>query len=314
MRVTVFGADGFLGRAIVARLSRMPDLSITAFSHFSSVLRDGPEDHPFSKLPNVTIVPGDFHNRDEVENALTDTDYVFHLVSSTTPASSANDPFIDIDTNVRSTIQLLDICAHKDVKRVIFFSSGGAVYGNVDNNNIKETDNLNPISPYGIGKVTIEHYFEYYRQTHNLDYLIYRVANPYGPGQKVNGKQGVIPIFMHKLIENQPITIFGDGEMVRDYIYIDDFVNMVCGTYDKDTKFHIYNIGSGKGTTVNMLIDAIENNHHSKFKKEYTDLSPAIVKRIVLNIDRFVEEFGIEPKVSLEEGMERTWSYVRDIS
>jgi UDP-glucose 4-epimerase len=312
--ITVFGADGFLGRALVTKLAGTPSITINAFSHFSTLLRDESAYHPFKKLKNVTIVPGDFHNQVEVEEAVKGSDYVFHLVTSTTPASSANDPFVDMDTNVRSTIQLQEICAAHKVRRLVFFSSGGAVYGNVDNDNIQETDCLYPISPYGIGKVTIEHYFEYFHQTRNLNYLIYRVANPYGPGQRVDGKQGVIPIFMHKLLENKPITVFGDGQMVRDYIYIDDFVNMVCATFDKKTRHNVYNIGSGNGITVNELVRTIESNHHTKFKKVFADLSPAIVQRNVLNIDRFVKEFNITPKIDLKEGMERTWEYVREIS
>jgi UDP-glucose 4-epimerase len=314
MRITVFGADGFLGRHLVLRLAKMEDVSITAFSHFSTLLREDPSDHPFTQFKNIDIVPGDFLNRDEVAKAVEGADYVFHLVSSTTPAASINDPFIDLDTNVRGSVELLSLCAQHNVKRVIYFSSGGTVYGNIDSDNIEETAHLSPVSPYGIGKVTIEHYLEYFLQTHGLDYLTYRIANPYGPGQKIKGKQGVIPIFMHRFLENQPIMIFGDGEMVRDYIYIDDLVDMISASFDKDAQYRTYNLGSGQGTSVNTLVDVLARKSQITPKIEHNDTPPTFVNRVVLNIDRFVNEFHITPKVSFEEGIERTWDYVKRIS
>lgn len=315
MHVTVLGADGFLGRALVTELAKQKDMTITAFSRFSSLAREDADSHPFNNLKNVTIVRGDFYNRDEVEGVIKDADYVFHLVSSTTPASSTKDPLVDIDTNLRSSVELFSLCSEHKIKKIIYFSSGGAVYGNTDDEYITESEHLAPVSPYGISKVAIEQYLEYFRQSRNLDYLVYRIANPYGPGQNIFGKQGVIPIFIHHLIDKKPITIYGDGEMVRDYIYIDDLVEMVCQTFNKKTTHRIYNLGSGNGTSINALIKALEASRGGEqAQKEYLPKPATFVNRNVLSIDRFINEFNINPKVALEEGIERTWKYVSEIT
>lgn len=313
MHVTVFGANGFLGRHLVLRLASMPGVTITAFDRFSSLKRDEAPHHPFKNHTNITILPGDFFNRNEIKEALNGADYVFHLISSTTPAASIHDPLVDIDTNIRGTVELLQLCSEANVKKVLYFSSGGTVYGNVDSESIDETVSLAPLSPYAIGKVTIENYLEYFYNTHNLDYISYRIANPYGPGQNIQGKQGVIPIFMRLFSSGEPITIFGDGEMVRDYIYIDDLITMICHSFDKVTAFRAYNIGSGKGVSVNALVKAIEKTSDITPNKHFQPSPPVYVQRSVLNIDRFIEEFDIKPEVKLSEGIERTWKYVKSI-
>ena len=202
-RIVVFGADGFIGRHLTLALARQSADVVTAFDRFTEY-RNG-EGHVFSAHDNITVVPGDFFNRDEVQASLDKADYVFHLVSATTPASSANDPFIDIDTNLRATIELLEACVEAGVKRVIFPSSGGTVYGDQPATIIDEDALPQPRSPYGIIKLTIENYLRYFKYTHGLDYIVYRIANPYGPGQNIHGKQGVIPIFMYRALHDLPL-------------------------------------------------------------------------------------------------------------
>jgi UDP-glucose 4-epimerase len=170
-----------------------------------------------------------------------------------------------------------------------------------------------PRSPYGIGKLTIEHYLRYFKFTHNLDYIVYRIANPYGPGQNIYGKQGVIPIFMHRLLTHQPITVYDDGSMVRDYIYIDDLVTMINASFDKPGRFDTYNLGSGQGHTVNDIISAIETSTGSNFEKTIVKTPVTFVQRSVLNTARFTEEFGNKAITSLEEGIARTWDYVKQL-
>lgn len=310
-KIVIFGGDGFIGRHLVKKLSSFSD-EIYVFDRFSSC-QTGSE-HPFSELPNVQIIPGDFFNRDEVSAVLKNARYVFHLVSSTNPATSQNDPLIDIDTNIRSSVELFQLCVENGVKKVIFSSSGGTVYGNVDSDQIDENSIPRPISPYGIGKLTIENYLRYFKHTHNLDYVVYRIANPYGPGQNIYGKQGVIPIFMRHHVTDEPITVYGDGSMMRDYIYIDDLISMIVGSYNKDSRQEIYNIGSGKGTSINDLISAIETCSNKPIYKNNIDSPPTYIQNSVLDIKNFVDEFGIKPEISLKDGIERTWNYVKEIT
>lgn len=311
-KLVIFGANGFIGKNLVAELAKDTSNEIIAFDRFTDYQHSS--QHPFEDLPNVLITIGDFFNRADLSKALEGADYVFHLVTATTPATSNNDPFIDLETNVKATIELLDLCAQYKIKKVIFPSSGGTVYGDLDSETIAEDVIPRPRSPYGIGKLTIEHYLRYFKFSANLDYIVYRIANPYGPGQNIHGKQGVIPIFMHGFLTGEEITVYGDGDMMRDYIYIDDLVNMIVSSYDRPNAFSEYNLGSGFGRTVNELVTAIEACSGTAPTIKHVPTPQTFVQRSVLDIGRFVEEFGAEPKTSFEDGIRKTWKYVKEIN
>ena len=237
--IVVFGAGGFIGQHLTNALSVDAGNNIVAFDRFPKYKTTG--ETPFADLENVKVVVGDFFNRADLENVLENVDYVFHLVSSTTPATSSKDPFIDIDSNVRSSIELFELCVKHRVGKIIFPSSGGTIYGDIDNDIVSEAVVPQPRSPYGIGKLTIENYLRYFKYDSGLNYITYRIANPYGPGQNIFGQQGVIPIFMHKFLTKDAITVYGDGSMVRDYLYINDLIDMIVGSFKKDNKFNEYN-------------------------------------------------------------------------
>jgi UDP-glucose 4-epimerase len=309
-RIVIFGGDGFIGRHLAAKLGSLQSNQVIIFDRFSSYQIG--EDNFFDAYQNIEIVTGDFFNRAEVSQVLDGTDIVFHLVSTTNPATSLNDPLIDVDTNIRSSIELFELCVKNKVGKVIFLSSGGTVYGQTDSERINEQVLTQPVSPYAIGKLTIEHYLRYFRHHYGLKYLVYRVANPYGPGQNLHGKQGVIPIFLNLAFKKEPVTIFGDGNMVRDYLYISDLIDMIAVSYDKNNRYSEYNIGSGSGATVNELVEIIENKAKYKLVKKHIDTPDTYVEKIVLDTSRFISEFKFRPSVGLEEGISRTWDYVRD--
>lgn len=311
-KIVIFGGDGFIGRNLIKGLSEKNiNDEIFVFDRFLQYkIGSG---HPFDKYSNVSIIPGDFFNRSDLDDVLEGADFVFHLISTTNPASSNNDPFVDIDTNIRGSVELFQACVEKNIKKLIFLSSGGTVYGDIDHDKINEESLPSPRSPYGIGKLTIENYLRYFKYTHGLNYIIYRVANPYGHGQNIHGNQGVIPIFINHALSDDPITIFGDGSMQRDYIYIDDLTSMITGSYDKPNIFDAYNIGSGNGTCVNELVKTVEKCSGLTLKKNYMDTPATYVQNSVLDITRFVNEFNIYPQISLNIGIERTWNYVKSI-
>lgn len=310
-RLVIFGADGFIGRNLVYKLASNKSRQIIAFDRFNGY-RKG-DQHPFELISNVKIVSGDFFNRSDIYSVLKENDTVFHLVSSTTPATSNADPLIDVDTNIRSSIELFEICVERKIKKVIYPSSGGTVYGDIESDKITELTPTQPRSPYGIGKLTIEGYLRYFKFMHKLDYIVYRIANPYGVGQNIYGKQGVIPIFMHQFLLNKPVTVFGDGEMVRDYIYISDLVNAITETFQNANKYNEYNIGSGQGKSVNEIIKTIEDIVGKKMRKQYIKTPSSYVEKSVLDNSRFIDEFNIYPEVDLTQGIKKTWEYVQGV-
>ncbi|MDD5396689.1 MAG: NAD-dependent epimerase/dehydratase family protein [Candidatus Moranbacteria bacterium] len=307
-KILILGADGFIGSNLAKSLNKDEKYKIFAFDLF----KDG-----FSKNldcfgDDFIMIQGNFLNRDDLKKALKGIDYVFHFISLTTPGSSMNDPLIDIDTNIRGTITLLDECANAKVSKVIFSSSGGAIYGDTQKELLNENDSTNPISPYAISKLTIEKYLEYYKINRGLEYLILRYANPYGPGQNLVGSQGIIPIFLNLIKQGKPITIFGDGNNIRDYIYIDDLINITKLLFTKTTKYNIYNVGSGFGLSISSLVGMIQEIVGKKIEIDNQPDREVDVKSIVLNMDRTRNEVGNISIINLKDGIRKTWEYLRD--
>ena len=221
-----------------------------------------------------------------------------------------NDPLIDAETNIKGTIVLLEECVEAKIKKIIFASSGGAVYGNQDQDKFSEDDQTDPISPYAISKLAIEKYLEYFRRHRKLDYLILRYSNPYGPGQNVIGSQGIIPIFLNLVRQNKAVNIFGDGENIRDYVFIDDVIGITKKMFNKKTKHSIYNIGSGKGESINDVIDSMEKVAKKKINILKQPARDIDVRKIVLDVTRVSTEFGYEPKTSMQQGIKKTWDWL----
>jgi UDP-glucose 4-epimerase len=299
----VVGANGFIGSHLVDKLVQKGE-EVRAFDRFG--------EKPINFLPNENIekVSGNFLNRADLGNALEGVDYVFHLVSTTTPATAENDPLIDIETNVRMSVEFLEECVSHKVKKVIFTSTGGAIYGDVGTDApINEDTNPQPVSPYAIGKLTIEHYLRYFSRKYGFSTLTFRISNPYGERHSPINRQGVIPIFLHHIANNEPITLLGDGSMVRDYLYVDDLASLIASSF-KEAKMPLYNLGSGSGVSLNELIETIEYVTQREIQIENSPKPPTFVQKVVLDISRFKNEFGIASETSLEEGIRKTWEYV----
>ncbi|HMI09807.1 MAG TPA: NAD-dependent epimerase/dehydratase family protein [Candidatus Saccharimonadales bacterium] len=301
----VLGANGFIGSHLVDSLAKK-GYNVRAFDRFSS------GNVIFNQYDNIEMFPGNYLNTDDLKNALKDIDYVFHFISTTTPASAENDPIIDIDTNIRMSVELFRMCVELGVKRVIFASTGGAIYGNSNGDEPhKEEDTPFPVSPYAIGKLTIEHYLRYFRVKHKLDSVTFRISNPYGERQPFHRKQGVIPIFLENIYRELPINVMGDGSMVRDYIYVKDLTDMITDVFEKPLMNHTYNLGSGEGKSVNDIVDAIEQVLHKKALIKHSETPSTFLPKVILDTSRFVSEFSETPVTSLHEGVAATYNYIK---
>lgn len=298
----VLGANGFIG-------SHLVDALVVAGHNVRAFDRFGDSKPRFNESQNIELRKGDFLNRGDLEKAVKDMEYVFHFISTTTPATAENDPLIDVDTNIKMSINLFQECSKQGVKKVIFASTGGAIYGSTSGEPIPETALPQPISPYAIGKLTIEHYLRYFQKKFGLDSLVFRISNPYGERHALNAKQGVINIFLEQIASGQPITVLGDGKMVRDYIYVTDVAQMITDSFES-AKDQVYNLGSGHGRSINDLVETIEQIANKPVQKLHKDNPATFINKVILNTDRFQSEFNASPTVELEEGIKRTWEYV----
>jgi len=311
-RVLVLGANGFIGSHLVDRLAEDGYL-VRAFGRFSKAEMDKPA---FNPHPRVEIFNGDFLNQHDIEESLKDVSYVIHLVSTTTPATSDKDPLVDLTTNVSGSVSLFENCVENgSIEKIVFTSSGGTVYGNnYHDKPFSELDPAEPISPYGIGKLTIEHYLRYFHKAHGQDYTVFRIANPYGGRQSNAKQQGIMPLLIKNIHSEQPVTVLGDGTMTRDYLYIFDVINIIADSLQKDLRHKTYNIGSGKGTTVNELIKTVEAVVGKKAIIEHKDQPASFVQTSTLDNSRLLEEIPSTLFTSLEDGVRETYAtYLRQL-
>jgi len=301
MKILVLGGSGFIGSHLCEQL--------VASGHEVAVFHQPGASHKNLSLfeSRLKIIEGDFNNANDVAKALRGTEVVVHLVSSTLPGNSLLNPVYDVQMNVISSIQLLDQCVKANVRKVVFISSGGTVYGIPIEQPIKETHPLNPISPYGISKLAIEKYLAMYHHHFGLDYTILRLSNPFGPRQEPNRGQGVIATWLSKIFCNEPIEIWGNGQAVRDYLYIDDAVHAINLGIFMQSDDKIFNVGSGKGYSLLTLHELIEKQLGKSVEIVFREMQKVDVPINVLDIGLIKRQLGWVPKIDIEDGILRLW-------
>ena len=240
-----------------------------------------------------------------------DTDILFHLISTTRPANSNLNIPAEIEDNVVLTARLLDSCVRNEVKRVIFFSSGGTVYGNGSTFPIKEESPINPISAYGMQKLSIEKLLNIYNYLYGLDYKVIRLSNPYGPYQRPDGHLGVVSTFIYKTLKGETIDIYGDGSVVRDYIYIDDAIRGVLNVAKDNSDHKIFNLGSGNGRSVKEVLSVIVRTIGITPRIRYLPGRLMDCPVNYLDAGRYESYYGPLITVPFEEGVIRTCDHIK---
>ena len=200
-----------------------------------------------------------------------------------------------------------------NIKKIVFISSGGTVYGDQNLESISEQSSTDPLSSYGIVKLAMEKYIQLYSKLYGVNYSIFRLSNPYGPYQNTLKDQGIIGIFIRKFIENGEITIWGDGNIIRDYIYIDDVIEILNRDLMKNIDNNILlNLGSGKGSSINEILNLIERISNKKINILYKESRSFDVKKNILNIDKISNTFDWKPKHDIEEGIQNTYKWLKN--
>jgi UDP-glucose 4-epimerase len=293
MKILVLGGNGFIGSHVVDELIGAGH-KVSVFGRRHEVWR--------KPLPTVNYYLGDFSNIPLLAEALQGVDVVMHLISTTVPSTSNLDPIADIQGNLENTMRLLQVMVSVNVKRIIFLSSGGTVYGIPSVLPVPETHPLEPICSYGVVKVAIEKYLGMFEHLHGLRPLIIRASNPFGPRQGHEGVQGAVSTFMQKILLDEKVTIWGDGSTKRDYFYVTDLARF-CRLATESELTGIFNAGSGAGLSLNELAHMIETASGRKLNIEYTAGRAFDVREIVLNIDKARKLLNWEPAIDLQKGL-----------
>lgn len=305
MKHLIVGGNGFIGGHLAWRLSENGG-EVRVYDRSPGKLRAGP--------PGAEYVEGELGNHGLIREALSGVEVVYHFVSTTLPKTSNDDPIYDVRSNLVDTIQLLESCVEAGVRKVVFASSGGTVYGPPKMLPITEGHPTTPISSYGIVKLAIEKYLGLFYYLHGLDFAALRISNPYGPYQNPEGQQGVVGVFLNRLYTGRPVTIWGDGEVVRDYLYVSDLVDALEQAALVETREKVLNIGSGEGLSLNALIRCISEVVGEVPEVEYLPARPLDVPASVLDVSRARTGLGWEPETGLAEGVERTWNWIQTLS
>lgn len=300
----MLGGGGFIG-------SHLCDALIAAGHEVAVFEKAGCNKASLPSPNKLRWIEGDFINPEHLKTAVQSIDIVFHLISTTLPQNSNDSPAYDVASNVVPTLNLLDAAYKAGVKKIIFFSSGGTVYGIPRTIPITEEHSTMPICSYGIHKLMIEKYLALYDKLYNLDYAVLRVSNPYGERQRVTGGQGAVTIFIYKALAGEPIEIWGDGSVVRDYLHVADLVRAATTLMTLKTDPKIFNIGSGTGISLNDMIRLIEESTGLELNARYTSARGFDVPVNILDISRARKVFNWSPQIDFSEGIDRTASYLR---
>lgn len=302
------GGAGFIGSNIIKNLAQ------EGLGHIFVQEPEFASLHRLSGMP-VKIVRGELSNIDEAKSVIlgNNIDTVVHLVSTLIPGSSFDDYQREFTNVLYPSVRLMEFCCEKDIK-FVYFSSGGTVYGDRKGGIIpfKETDPMAPISFYGWSKQMMENSILFMHRTQNLKYVILRPSNPYGKGQNMHGKQGLIAVALGKILSGENIEVWGDGSAVRDYIYIDDLGRAVADVLiDERIVNETINIGSGVGYSINEIVESLRKVVSEGVKVKHIAARQVDVSSMVLDISKLKNMIAFYPR-SLEDGITQFYLDVKN--
>ncbi|MFC2051105.1 SDR family oxidoreductase [Chloroflexota bacterium] len=300
-RILVTGGAGFIGSNLVDKLSLRN--KVTVLDNLSSGLLSNLE----KSKDVITFINGDILDKGLLKDIVAEVEYVFHLAASVGNVKSIEDPDFDMEVNIRGTINLLEACVNSNIKRLVY-SSSGAIFGEARYLPVDEDHPLYPESPYGVSKLAAEKYCFAFHKVHGLPVTALRYFNAYGPKQGSSGYANVIAIFFTKIRDGKPLTIFGDGEQTRDFVYVGDIAKAnILAAIHPAAAGEIFNIATGRGSSVNQMVTIIDRV--SGQKNEVINDAPRAgeVKHSRASIEKAQRVLGYNPEISLEEGLPLTW-------
>ncbi|HEY6171618.1 MAG TPA: NAD-dependent epimerase/dehydratase family protein [Candidatus Kapabacteria bacterium] len=305
MNILVTGGAGFIG-------SHIADSFLSAGHHV--VILDNLSSGKRENInPKATFIEGDIRDGELVEKIFHENaiDVVDHHAAQIDVRKSVTDPSNDANINILGSLNLLEASRRHNIKRFIFASTGGAIYGEQDYFPADELHPTRPESPYGITKRSVELYLHYYNKVHGLDHTIFRYTNVYGPRQDPHGEAGVVAIFSNALLAGKQAMIFGDGKQTRDYVFISDLVRAHLLAIENESGSNTYNIATGIETDVNTLFTILANEAGKESTPRYDEARPGELLRSVCTSEKIAKALGWQPETNITEGLSRTFDFFR---
>lgn len=302
--VIVIGGSGFIGHALCQRLSQQ--YAVTSISRHSPAehRRIAAVDYLISTSTPVLQQPA-------IREALERADFVFYLAWSSTPSSTALQPQEEAEQNLLPVLQWLQALQELPATPLAFISSGGSIYNTANSETFTEHSALQPLSYYAANKLAAEHFIQAYHAQTNHPAVILRPSNLYGPGQVQKTQFGIIPTLLNCLHEDTTFTLWGDGSAVRDYLYIEDFIDFCAKllVHHSNLRFDTFNVASGTGTSINQLIDTVNRISGKSLRIERQLQRKFDSQRSVLSCKHAANRFDWQPQTSLEQGLQKTWQW-----
>jgi UDP-glucose 4-epimerase len=305
MRILVLGGDGFLGSHFIDRAVSLGH-EVTVFDRFPY----GTSRNLEHQREKIRFFSGEFANREMLASALERQDIVYHFICATTPIESWNDPYIEIEANLRTSLQLCELAVQQGVRKIVFASSGGTVYGPQDQP-VDEKVTPHPFSPYGITKLATEYFLNYFHEHSGVAADVYRIGNAYGPRQSMWRPQGVIAVWMRDILAGQEIQVYGDKTTLRDYVYINDITFLMTHSLQDLDSSEVYNLGTGKGTSILQLLNIFQTVIDASIGYRIHPRRPSDNAVIVLDSSKLLAHFPGFQFETLEDKIRETWEYAK---
>jgi len=306
MRILVTGGAGFIG-------SHTVDALIASGAGEVSVLDDLSTGKRKQVNAKATLHQTDLRDAAAVASVVEQArpEIIFHLAAQMDVRRSVADPAFDAQVNLVGFLNLIESARRHGLKRVVFSSTGGAIYGEQDEFPCTEEHPRRPVSPYGVAKLATEAYLFFYKVEYGIDYLALRFGNVYGPRQDPHGEAGVVAIFCGRILDGKPVTIYGDGTQTRDYVYVGDVVRAVVAAAKSSASGIALNIGTGIETNVNDLYSTLASIADFPTRAKHAPARPGEQNRSVISPARAERELGWRPEKKFADGLEETFKYFK---
>jgi len=303
-RILVTGGAGFIGSNLADGLCS--DNEVIVLDNLTS----GSLSNLEQSKGHITFIKGDILDKPVIEKVVADVEFVFHLAANVGNIKSIEDPYFDMEVNIRGTLNLLEACLNSNVRKFVY-SSSAAVYGDAKYLPIDERHSLNPESPYAVSKLAAEKYCFAFHKVYGFPVVALRYFNVYGPRQGSSQYANVIPIFFRKIRDGGPLTIFGDGKQTRDFVNVKDVVAANILAAETEERFGVFNIASGKSTTVNELADHVIGIMNCETERVYAPPRKGEVLHSLADISKAKMSLGFEPTVSITDGLREYSEYLK---